>query len=636
MRNLFQREETMNLSSLCAKTRTLCVLSLSLLCTTFVVAGGAQSMNLSNASTQGTASTNMTLSLDASAPVEGYVSAVEFDGSQCAVSDISQGSATISANAELFIPEIFANGFTVGCVVDASAPFDGNSIAPGAGLALATIEITPTALVSADTDVAFSFSDGTLNSPPLDNIIVQGGLSVGAGEGLGFNGGTLSLLEPPPATMIVESGSAPADGNGTTGDARILLDNSLGGVQGFVTAVTHDPAGITLEGISLGADTAAANAEFEITNIYTDGGTLGVVLDFNSPFDGQTIPTGTGLHLASYTYSCNDSNIYTEGEAAPPAASSALTLADGVLGSPALANVIVVGGLSVSPLKSDGTFTCDPVPVPAEDTILWMETKFDTEEGNYAYLGQTGDLCFYYKDDDDYIQGFTLTVCYDCDLTIHEDSWEFNGSILDQVGIEYLAVQVDDDCSDGETGELIVALLLDALPPFEGQTLPQTTDLNEGRLLVGTMRVTVDMTAECNEDQLIYWCNGIDGNGDVSLYNNVVINYESIQIYERNDTLVHVVPEEVFQRGDCNSDDKVDLADSATMLANQFNGLPILCPDACDSNDDGTLNMADSVYLLNWLFKFGPIPTAPGPYEDGPDATPDDTLPVCDSDDTNC
>lgn len=626
----------MNLSSMCAKTRTLCVLSLSLLCTTLVVAGGAQSMNLSNASTQGTASTNMILSLDASAPVEGYVSAVEFDGSQCAVSDISQGSATSSANAELFIPEIFANGFTVGCVVDAAAPFDGNSIAPGAGLALATIEITPTALVSADTDVAFSFSDGTLNSPPLDNIIVQGGLSVGASEGLGLNGGTLSLLEPPPATMIVESGSAPADGNGTTGDARILLDNSLGGVQGFVTAVTHDPAGITLESISLGTDTTAANAEFEITNIYTDGGTLGVVLDFNSPFAGQTIPTGTGLHLASYTYSCNDSNIYTEGEAAPPAASSALTLADGVLGSPALSNVIVVGGLSVSPLKSDGTFTCEPIAVPAEDTILWMETKFDTEEGNYAYLGQTGDLCFYYKDDDDYIQGFTLTVCYDCDLTIHEDSWEFNGSILDQVGIEYLAVQVDDDCSDGETGELIVALLLDALPPFEGQTLPQTTDLNEGRLLVGTMRVTVDMTAECNEDQLIYWCNGIDGNGDVSLYNNVVIDFESVQIYERNDTLVHVVPEEVFQRGDCNSDDKVDLADSATMLANQFNGLPILCPDACDSNDDGTLNMADSVYLLNWLFKFGPIPTAPGPYEDGPDATPDDNLPVCDSDDTNC
>ena len=625
----------MNLSKSCAPLSTFTIFVCAILCTSFVVAGG-QSMNLSNASTQGTASTSMSLTLDSSAQTEGYVAAVEFDGSLCDVTDISAASATTGAGAELFISEIFDDGFTIGCVVDASAPFEGNTIAPGFGLALADIEITPTALVDADTDVAFDFSDGTLNSPPLDNIIVQGGLSIGVGEGLLLSGGTLSLLEPPPATMIVESGSAPADGNGTTGDARILLDNSLGGVQGFVVAVTHDPAGITLEGISLGEDTLAAGAEFEITNVYADGGTLGVVMDFNSPFDGQTIATGTGIHLASYSYSCNDSNIYTEGEAAPPAASSALTLADGVLGAPPLSNVIVVGGLSVAPLKTDGSFTCEPVAVPAEDTILWMETKFDTEEGNYAYLGQTGELCFYYKDDDDYIQGFTLTVCYDCDLTIHEDSWEFNGSILDQVGIEYLAVQVDDDCSDGETGELIVALLMDALPPFDGQTLPQTDDLNEVRLLVGKMRVTVDDTAECDAEQPIYWCNDINGNGDVFLYNNVVIDFESIQIYERNDTFVYVVPEEIFQRGDCNSDDKVDLADSATMLANQFNGLPILCPDACDSNDDGVLNMADSVYLLNWLFKFGPIPPAPGPYEDGPDATTDDTLPVCDSDDTNC
>ena len=135
---------------------------------------------------------------------------------------------------------------------------------------------------------------------------------------------------------------------------------------------------------------------------------------------------------------------------------------------------------------------------------------------------------------------------------------------------------------------------------------------------------------------MIEWCNDINGNGNVTLYNNVVINFQSIQTYERNDSLVHVVPEEIFQRGDCNSDDTVDLADTATMLGNQFNGHPILCPDACDSNDDGHLNMADAVHLLNWLFKFGDIPPAPGPLEDGPDATQDDTLPVCDSDDTNC
>jgi hypothetical protein len=595
-----------------------------------------QSLSISDGSTQGLASETLTITLDATADVQGYVLAIAFDDTLLTASDLQPAGA--AENAELIVAEILTGGVTLGVVMDSAPPYGDAPIPAGNGTTIATLTVTPALVVGSDTDVAVDFQDGTLNSPALDNIIVQGGLSVGAGEGLGLNGGTMTLLEPPPASMSIEDGSAPADGFGTSGDARILIDNSLGGVQGFVTAVTHDGTVITLESISLGADAEAAGTEFEIANIYENGGTLGAVVDFTAPFEGQTIPQGNGLHIASYTYSCDNSNIYTEGAPGTPPApeTSDLTLADGTLGTPTLDNVLVIAGLSIGPLLENGTFTCTPVGVPAEDTTLWMETQFDEGAGNYAYHGQTGDLCFFYKDDDDYIQGFTFTVCYDCNLTIHEDSWEFNGSILDQVGIEYLAVQVDDDCSDGETGELIVALLLDALPPFDGQTLPQTTDLNEGRLLVGKMRVTVDDDAECNEDQPIYWCNDINGNGDVFLYNNVVIDYESIQIYERNDTSVYVVPEEIFQRGDCNSDDKVDLADSATMLANQFSGLAILCPDACDANDDGVLNMADSVFLLNWLFKFGEIPPAPGPYDDGPDATDDDTLPVCDSDDTDC
>ena len=153
--------------------------------------------------------------------------------------------------------------------------------------------------------------------------------------------------------------------------------------------------------------------------------------------------------------------------------------------------------------------------------------------------------------------------------------------------------------------------------------------------MIGCLSVTVDDSAECDQEQEINWCDDINGTGTVNLYNNVVIGYQSIQTYERNDTSVFVVPEEIFQRGDCNSDDKVDLADAASMLANQFGSYEISCPDACDSNDDGILNMADSVNILNYLFKFGPEPTAPGPFDDGPDPT-EDSLPVCDSDDTLC
>ena len=131
------------------------------------------------------------------------------------------------------------------------------------------------------------------------------------------------------------------------------------------------------------------------------------------------------------------------------------------------------------------------------------------------------------------------------------------------------------------------------------------------------------------------FCDNINGNGSVFLYNNVVIDYQSVQDYERVNTGINVVPEEIFQRGDCNSDDKVDLADAATIIASQFQGLPILCPDACDGNDDGLINLADSVYVMNWLFKFGPIPPDPGPFDNGPDPT-NDELPVCDSQDTGC
>ncbi|PCJ14423.1 MAG: hypothetical protein COB10_04200 [Planctomycetota bacterium] len=596
-------------------------------------AAAQETLSISDGNSVGLSPEMLSITMDASFAVQGFVLAIGYDESLVTATDLAiAGSAE---EAELIIPEVLAGGVTMGVIMDAEPPFEGQTIAPGGAILIAELTMTPVVVVSSETLASIDFVDGVLNSPPLSNVIVQGGLSVGVGEGLELNGGTLTIEVPPPAILKVEDSSAFADGLGTTGDIRILLDNNLGDVQGFVTAIAHDLTEVFLEEISLGEATELAGAEFSITNLYENGGTLGVILDFTAPFDGQAIPNGVDLHIATYTYFCVGENIYPEGDPAPPAATSPITFVDGLLGSPALFNVIVIGGFSIQPQKQNGVFTCVPFPVPAEDTVLCMETIFDQDEGNYAYHGQTGDLCFCYSDEDDYIQGLTMTVCYDCDLTVGSE-WYWGGSIVEQVGVEYLAVQVDDNPLDGDGCEIVIAILLDALPPFEGQTLPQTTDLNEGHLLIGCLPVTVDNSAECDEDQLIYWCDDINGNGDVLLYNNLVIDYESIQEYERLDTSVFVVPEEIFQRGDCNSDDKVDLADSATMLANQFSGLPVLCPDACDANDDGVLNLADSVFLLNWLFKFGEIPPAPGPYDDGPDATDDDMLPVCDSDDTNC
>lgn len=48
------------------------------------------------------------------------------------------------------------------------------------------------------------------------------------------------------------------------------------------------------------------------------------------------------------------------------------------------------------------------------------------------------------------------------------------------------------------------------------------------------------------------------------------------------------------------------------------------CLDACDANDDGRVDLADSVFVLRFLFQFGGEPAAPGPFQPGPDPTADE------------
>ncbi|MEE8141668.1 MAG: FG-GAP-like repeat-containing protein, partial [Planctomycetota bacterium] len=74
-----------------------------------------------------------------------------------------------------------------------------------------------------------------------------------------------------------------------------------------------------------------------------------------------------------------------------------------------------------------------------------------------------------------------------------------------------------------------------------------------------------------------------------------------------------IVPE--FVRGDCNQDDMMDIADSIFELNYLFvpNGPEPGCDDACDMNDDGTLDIADGVYLITHLFSMGSPPPDPFP-----------------------
>ena len=81
-----------------------------------------------------------------------------------------------------------------------------------------------------------------------------------------------------------------------------------------------------------------------------------------------------------------------------------------------------------------------------------------------------------------------------------------------------------------------------------------------------------------------------------------------------------------FQRGDCNADQSWDLADPIGLLVWLLANGPLPpCADACDANDDGTLDISDGIYSLSALFVEGPSPGAPYPLC-GFDPTPDNLI----------
>ena len=69
----------------------------------------------------------------------------------------------------------------------------------------------------------------------------------------------------------------------------------------------------------------------------------------------------------------------------------------------------------------------------------------------------------------------------------------------------------------------------------------------------------------------------------------------------------------VFSRGDCNGDGLHDISDPIAALGLIFLGGSSSCEDSCDTDDDGTLTVADAITLLDYHFSSGIAPSPPFP-----------------------
>ncbi|MEM7166916.1 MAG: FG-GAP-like repeat-containing protein [Planctomycetota bacterium] len=121
----------------------------------------------------------------------------------------------------------------------------------------------------------------------------------------------------------------------------------------------------------------------------------------------------------------------------------------------------------------------------------------------------------------------------------------------------------------------------------------QTRFVKSGASYLGSDSLAVEfgLGTALTADVVITWPSGI------------VQSLPGVAADQLIDVLETVSPQ--FIRGDCNDDGGVDIADAVLLLNFLFPvGTPPLlsCEKACDGNDDGTTNIADAVAILNSLF----------------------------------
>jgi hypothetical protein len=108
-----------------------------------------------------------------------------------------------------------------------------------------------------------------------------------------------------------------------------------------------------------------------------------------------------------------------------------------------------------------------------------------------------------------------------------------------------------------------------------------------------------------------------DANGD---------GYEDLVAYDGGHAYIYFNPlgmlDEAFVRGDANQDGQINIADPIVVLNYLFaRGKALPCFDAADANDDESINIADAIMALGYLF--GGTGALPPPTICGPDPAGD-------------
>jgi len=187
----------------------------------------------------------------------------------------------------------------------------------------------------------------------------------------------------------------------------------------------------------------------------------------------------------------------------------------------------------------------------------------------------------------------------------------FDGSLILATSLDSSVVPTSLAFFDGQYGDGWVTI--GAVIDFNGvTTLNLSSESNLAQVTFDTNPAGM-MGQTTSVNTPISWQNGVSGGGLPVDTLIVVGSTPMAPQFVHGDVTLTPGASETFIRADVNDDATINIADAVAALNYLFSGGPATCIDAVDTNDDGQANVADGVYLLAYLFSGGSAPPSPHP-----------------------
>ncbi|MEC9476955.1 MAG: hypothetical protein VX764_07965 [Planctomycetota bacterium] len=534
---------------------------------------------------------------DNAEPVAGWSYGVCHDTTLMTITGVVDGSTTETVNnggePDFNQVNLIVEGYTVGLVIC----FTGcATLAPGTGYELNVASYT------ADAEgVATTAFCNSLGVPAVETVVVVNGASVVPDQ----ESSSVEILGVPGPEFVFTAPTETAPFDGTTGAGSFNVgievsenDNSASGApfpnetQGFSMGLGSDPALVAPIALAV---TLPFEPDFDAATLLADGWTVGVVYSFTG---ANTLEFPAPLEVLNVDYDTNAGNL----AGTTDNTDAALTWVD-TLGAPAVENVVVVGGASLVPFVEDGTITLEPQFVPGPEYTFSAPTQSAT------YDGDTGEGCF--------SAGVTLSEVDNsasgADFPNETQGFSMglgNDSALLEVTAVNVTLPFSPDFAEG--GLFPTGWTLGVVYSFTGGNslaFPEPLEVISADYctIPGGLAGQTDPT-----DTALTWVGDL---GDPAVDNVVVVQGASL-VPNLEDGSITLNPQTdiPFERGNCNGDAGVNIADGIWILNELFqNGPSGTCVAACDINSDQKYDAADAVYVIYYRLLDGPPPPAPFP-----------------------